>query len=127
LSEFEEVVAVLEKAVIMENAIFESAVRTSGDLAGIFEYDEEGGYFYLFDLTKNNGSQARGVIFVAPKNIDFQPLDVSVKWNEAQDIVGLYVHHDLWAAFDQQGRKYGGIDDTRKAPSVPAAIIEQFT
>lgn len=110
----------------MENEIFESAVRTSGDLAGIFEYDDEGGYFYLFDLTKNNGSQARGVIFVTPKNTDFQPSDVSVSWNEAQDIVGLYVHHDLWAAFDQQGRKYGGIDETQKTPSVPAAVIEQF-
>lgn len=28
--------------------MFQSAVRSSGDLAGVFEYDGETGYFYLY-------------------------------------------------------------------------------
>ncbi|WP_156150679.1 hypothetical protein [Hyphomicrobium sp. 99] len=110
----------------MENDIFESAVRTSGDLAGIFEFDSEGGYFYLFDLTKERGRQARGAICVGSRHADFQASDVSVRWNASEEIVGLYVRGNLWAAFDQHGRKFGGSYAALETPSIPAAVIEQF-
>lgn len=111
----------------MTNDIFESAVRTAGDLAGIFDYDgEAGGYFYLFDLRQERGKQARAVICVNSSDADFPSSDISVRWNASQEIVGLYIGRKLWAAFDQHGRKYGGSYEALKMPSIPAAVIEKF-
>ncbi|WP_286203065.1 hypothetical protein [Rhizobium lusitanum] len=33
--------------------LFESAVRSSGDLAGVFEFDGDVGYFYLCATEEN--------------------------------------------------------------------------
>ena len=111
----------------MTNDIFISAVRTAGDLVGIFECDSGGGYFYLFDMTQGPGKKGRAVIRVNPSDAGIQPSDVSVQWNAAEDIVGLYIDAKLWAAFDQHGRKYGGDYNAREAPSIPAAVIERFS
>jgi hypothetical protein len=110
----------------MENGIFESSIRTSGDLAAIFECDEEGGYFYLFDLTKEKGRQARAVIVVSEHGVDLQGSDVSVRWNTSEEIAGLCIHGDLWAAFDQHGRRYGGSYGAQNAPSIPPEVIRRF-
>ena len=91
----------------MESEVFESSVRSRGDLAGVFEYDGEEGYFFLFDLTKDKGKQGSGVISLNSATADFKVSDVSIKWNQSEDIVGLYIGGRLWAAFDQNGRKFG--------------------
>lgn len=110
----------------MTNDIFESAVRTAGDLVGIFEFDSGGGYFYLFDLTQPRGSQARAALRVNASGSDIEASHVEVRWSAAQDVVGLYIGDQLWAAFDQHGRKYGGDYDALKSPSIPSAISERF-
>jgi hypothetical protein len=109
----------------MDNDIFESSVRSYGDLAGVFEYDGEEGYFFLFDLTKETGKQGSGVICVNSKNADFRESDVAIKWNASEEIVGLYIRGNLCAAFDQQGRKFGG-NSGSEAPGIPTGVIEQF-
>ncbi len=35
--------------------IFDSCVREKGDLAGVFEYDGEAGYFYLYETKRGQG------------------------------------------------------------------------
>jgi hypothetical protein len=108
------------------NDIFESSVRSHGDLAGVFECDGEEGYFFLFDLTKGTGEQGAGVICVHPENADLKEADVAIKWSKSEEIVGLYIRGGLCAAFDQKGRKFGGNYGTREAPSIPARVVEQF-
>lgn len=110
----------------MENAIFESSIRTTGDLAAVFECDDEGGYFYLFDLTKEKGRQARAVIMVSTQGVDLRAPDVSVRWNASGEIAGLCIDGDLWAAFDQQGGRYGGCYGTQKSPCIPPEVIRRF-
>ncbi len=110
----------------MENGIFESALRTSGDLAAIFECDEDGGYFYLLDLTKEQGQQARAVIAVSEQGLELPVTDVSVRWNASQEIVGLCIGGDLWAAFDQHGSRYGGDYGPQKSADIPLEVISRF-
>lgn len=111
----------------MATEIFDSAARTAGDLVGIFECNSSGGYFYLFDLTQERGQQARAAIRVNSGDAGIQASDVSVRWNAAQDTVGLYIGDKLWAAFDQHGRKYGGDYDGFQSPGVPRSIVDRFS
>lgn len=110
----------------MENDLFESATRTCGDLAVVFECDRYGGYFYLFDLTKEKGQEARAVIEVSDRGVSLEKSDVAVGWNASEDIGGLCIHGRLWAAFDQYGRRYGGSYGTQDAPGIPSDVISRF-
>ncbi len=103
----------------MESEIFESSVRSHGDLAGVFEYDGEEGYFFLFDLTKEKGKQCSGAISLNSASADLRVADISIKWNRSEKVVGLYVGGDLWAAFDQQGRKFTAITAREKRETFP--------
>jgi hypothetical protein len=41
----------------MQKEIFVSSVRSTGDLAGVFEYDGETGYFYLYRAKGASGKK----------------------------------------------------------------------
>lgn len=110
----------------MENGIFESSIRTSGDLVAVFECDHDGGYFYLFDLAKEKGQQARAVIEVSDRSVSLQGSDISVRWNASEDIAGLCIRGDLWAAFDEHGGRYGGSYGMLDAPSIPLEVARRF-
>jgi len=110
----------------MDNDIFESSIRTSGDLAAIFECDRDGGYFYLFDLTKAKGQEARAVIEVSERGVALEASDVSVCWNASGEIAGLRIRGELWAAFDQHGRAYGGSFGRQNVPRIPPEVIGRF-
>jgi len=110
----------------MENDIFESAIRTSGDLAVVFECDHDGGYFYLFDLTKEKGQEARAVIEVSERSVVLDRSDISVNWNASEDIAGLRIDGELWAAFDLHGRAYGGSFGKQNVPRIPPEVIGRF-
>ncbi len=110
----------------MENEIFESSVRSYGDLAGVFEFDGAEGYFFLFDLTKDKGKQCSGVISVNSADANFGTSDIAIKWNRSEDTVGLYIRGRLWAAFDQNGRKFGSNNYMQEALGLSSVGIEQF-
>ncbi len=110
----------------MENEIFESSVRSFGDLAGVFEYDGEDSCFFLFDLTKDKGKQCSGVIGVKSANADLGTSDISIKWSRSEEIVGLYIGGRLWAAFDQNGTKFGSNNCTQEALGISDIGLEQF-
>jgi hypothetical protein len=114
-----------QKAYVMES-LFESATRTAGDLSVVFECDGDGGYFYLFDLTKAKGQQARAVIAVSERGIAFDGSEVSVGWNESEDIAGLRIRGELCAAFDQTGRCYGGSYGMETAPAISVEVSSRF-
>jgi len=110
----------------MQNSIFESSTRSSGDLVAVFECDQDGGYFYLFDVTKDEGQQARAVIEVSAASVEFHASDISVHWNASEESAGLFIGGNLWAAFDQLGRSYGGNYEAQKSPRIPSEVVGRF-
>jgi hypothetical protein len=81
------------------NEMFVSALRSAGDEAGVFEYDGETGYFYLY-ATKCKENEVLGAICVVIGVPDFGEIDVAIRWNAEQSKVGLFIRGRLWAAFD---------------------------
>lgn len=51
--------------------VFDSSIRSKGDMAGVFEYDGDSGYFYLFNTKNVQDHQVVGAIRVL---IDLPPL-----------------------------------------------------
>jgi hypothetical protein len=89
--------------------IFESCTRASGDLAGVFEYSDDVGYFYLYDINQDPDHKVRDSIFIVSGQLDFEMHDVSVRWSSKEESVGLFIRDILWAAFDvSKNTKYGG-------------------
>lgn len=93
----------------MSEKVFEAADSPSGDFAGVFEYDGETGYFYLYAFAAD-GAKERVVdaIHVLTGVPDFSASQVRVVWS-GNDRVGLLIRDVLWAVFDRKrGLKYGG-------------------
>jgi hypothetical protein len=44
----------------MTDEMFDSSIRSAGDLAGVFEYDGETGYFYLYDSVGSSNQRVLG-------------------------------------------------------------------
>ena len=95
--------------------IFDSAVRTKGDLAGVFEYEETDGpqnataYFYLYREAGDTAGSVLGAIHVRSGQWAITQADVAVRWDSDEQRVGLFVFGTLVAAFDAAtGAKYGG-------------------
>lgn len=80
--------------------IFVSNVRCRGDFAGIFEQDGKDAYFYLYDLTRPHGRKAVNFVRIDRLPPDLREKDVDVEWDDAQEVVGLFVKRRLRAAFE---------------------------
>src|SRR5689334_20388508 len=89
--------------------MFENACRTTGDMAGVFEFDGETGYFYLYDLRAGEDSKVVGAIRMLSGTPEFSEADVSIKWDSEERYVGFFVRGCLCAAFDSvSGEAFGG-------------------
>jgi len=95
--------------------VFDSAIRSKGDLAGVFEYDQTGGaqsataYFYLSEVRGQAVGSIIGTIHVRSGAWPITEADVIVKWDREEQRVGLFIFGTLSAAFDAAtGAKYGG-------------------
>jgi hypothetical protein len=107
--------------------IFDSCVRTTGDLAGVFEYDGETGYFYLYKTERAHGEKVLESIHVLSGQPDFTEVDISVRWDLDEQKVGLFIRDALWAVFDGTRRlKYGGGYEAGAKPSLPAEAMIGF-
>jgi len=80
--------------------IFISNVRCGGDLAGIFEQEGSSAYFYLYDLTREEGRKAVRQLRIGYVPPDLQEKDVNVEWDDEQTTVALFIRKKLRAAFD---------------------------
>jgi len=111
----------------MSSDIFDSCVRTAGDLAGVFEYDGETGYFYLYDVNDNATRKILDTIHVLFGKPDFNDTDVSIRWDSTEEKVGLVIHGALWAVFDTgQKRKHGARYKVGTRPSLPSEATVGF-
>src|SRR5438477_1817058 len=105
--------------------ILSSAVRTAGDLAGVFEFDGETGYFYLYDLRQPEAQRIAGAIHILSGPPDFTSDDVSIRWATGETTVGLFIRDRLWALF-ADGRSHGGDYRPGGTPRLPASAMLDF-
>jgi hypothetical protein len=89
--------------------IFDSALRSHRDLAGVFEYDGETAYFYLYRTNNAESGEIIDAIHVFSGKPDFDENDITVSWDKREQLVGLFIHGQLWAAFSEPWpTKHGG-------------------
>jgi hypothetical protein len=109
------------------NEMFKNVVRATEDLAGVFEYDGETGYFYLYATKGDEGKKVVAAIQVVTGSPDFAEEDVTIHWDASEKNVGLFIRRRLWAAFDAETRlKYGGSYRANTQPAIPKEIANRF-
>ena len=105
--------------------MFVSAVRSSGDMAGVFEYVDETGSFYLYDKTRTGGQRVMAAIHILSGNPDFSESDVEVRCTQREEVVGLFIRDRLWAVFS--GREaHGGKYRIGGRPEIPDLVASAF-
>ena len=109
------------------NEMFDSAFRSASDKAGVFEHDGETGYFYLCETKRGKYRKIVAHIWVLNGTSDFTVKDISIRWDSTESQVGLFIHGQLWAAFDTStGEKYGGDYHVGDQPKIPPEITRTF-
>ncbi|UPG93780.1 DUF2251 domain-containing protein [Luteibacter aegosomatissinici] len=95
------------------NDIFEYRANSDGSLAGVYEHDDDAGYFYLYDLRRHEGQRIIGAVrvFVGPFRYDRH--DLAIRWSGDERVVELIVNGMIRAAFDVSGQQ-------EAAPSIPS-------
>jgi hypothetical protein len=67
------------KGLLMSADIFDSSVRSDGDLAGVFEYDGQTGYFYLYEVGGNAYNKVVGAYAVdVPESVPITTVDAAL-------------------------------------------------
>ena len=111
----------------MVDEIFESVLRSAGDKAGVFEYDGDTGYFYLYDTEATKGQKVVGAINLLTAPADFGEEDILIRWDANEMMVGLFIREQLWAVFDTgTGTKYGGNYVADGQSKVPNEVVKRF-
>jgi hypothetical protein len=109
----------------MTSPIFRSAQCDANGLAGVFEFDGEAGYFYLYQTSGPTGSRViDSMHVVSGREVGFSDDDVFIRWDAAGKRVALFIREVIWAVFDSSdGKKYGGNYKPAAAPEIPKAIL----
>jgi len=107
--------------------MFDSQLRSIGDLAGVFEFDGDVAYFYLYNTTQPEKKKVLGTIRVLAGTPDFEEEDVAICWDKTESKVGLRIRDKLWAVFDADtGAAYGGNYERGSEAKVPPPIAACF-
>jgi hypothetical protein len=107
--------------------MFESSARSKGDLAGVFEYDGDVGYFYLYECGNDSGQKVAGAIRIFSGVADFKQTDIAVIWDGSERRVGLSICGQICAVFDADNRmKYGGNFSKGLQSDMPSEVLEGF-
>jgi hypothetical protein len=105
--------------------MFVTTTRSTGDLAGVFEYTEHTGYFYLYDRTGEDRKRVLGAIHILSGSPDFEESDIEVRWAPGEGMVGIFIKSQLWAVF-RDSEPFGGNYQSGGQPSIPGEILEAF-
>lgn len=107
--------------------IFDSLVRSAEDLAGVFEFDGEVSYFYLYRVEEDGGGEVLGSIRISRDEPPYSASDLQIRWSPSERFVGLEIFGKTWAVFDvETGATYGGNFASGKSPVIPAEILTEF-
>ena len=106
---------------------FIDSIRSKGELAGVYEWDGDAAYFYLYGINKDAGKKILNSLHIYSGKPIFNDEDIVMKWDNKEEKVGLYILGELWAVFDvAEGRKYGGNYSLNRSPDIPKEILEEF-
>jgi hypothetical protein len=107
--------------------IFESSVRSAGDLAGVFEFDGDTSYFYLYRVDASEGNKVLDAIKVSVGEPDYAESDIEIRWSADESLVFLQIAGQTCAVFDCEGaQKFGGDYVAGVAPKVPPGILARL-
>lgn len=108
--------------------MFESILRSAGDFAGVFEFDGDAAYFYLYDITQPEKHKILGAVRIfSGRALGFKEDEVAISWDTTETKVGLQIKGNLWAAFDADARiGYGGNYRAGGRAEIPSAINALF-
>lgn len=107
----------------MAKELFASAVRSQEDLGGVFEYESDTAYFYLYDMRKIS-QPIVDAIHIFSGTTDLIDSDVIVQWDNGEQKVGLFLRGVEWAVFNVASkRKYGGNYKPTNRPEIPKEEI----
>lgn len=110
-----------------KNEIWDGAARSADDVAGVFEFEEDVGYFYLYEMARRDGEKITGAIHIVSGIPDFAQKDISIRWAPDESEVGLFIRGQLWAVFDCKTSKgYGGNYRAGTSPMIPSEISRRF-
>lgn len=116
-----------DRSALAMDPIFESTPRSSNDLAGVFEYDGETGYFYLYRTSAIAGQKVVGAIPIFDGEPDFEEGELTVRWDAEEQLVALLIAGQTWAAFHAaSGAAYGGNYRRGGTPIVPQEVRKAF-
>jgi hypothetical protein len=108
-----------------DDDLYESSIRSQGDFGAFFECDGEAAYFYFCDTKEKLKILTAVQIFSGPA--DFKQDDLSVRWNETESQVGLFIKNRLWAAYDvETGACHVGSYRTKDQSNIPKEVAESF-
>lgn len=106
---------------------YANATRSANDLSGVFEFDDDVAYFYLYRNSAPDGERIGGAIHILSGTPDFDQNDIQVRWSNDETLVGLFIRSTLWAAFDaRNGTKYGGNYHKDGQPEIPMEVESPF-
>jgi hypothetical protein len=112
---------------VTNSDVFKQLTRSTGDLAGIFEFEDDVGYFYLYSVEGKEGQKVLDQIFICDADSNLSEEDFSVRWSLDEQVVGLFIRGVLWACFDTSAkRKFGCSYSPGGQPNVPAEFSVAF-
>ena len=107
--------------------IFQSSVRSAGDLAGVFEFDGDTSYFYLYRVDASEGNKVLDAIKVSVGEPDYAESEIEIRWSADENLVSLQIAGQTWAVFDCEGaQKFGGDYRAGIAPNLPPAVLARL-
>lgn len=110
-----------------ELTVFESLLRSAGDLAGVFEHDGDAGYFYLYNAQRPQDTKVVDALRVVSGRLKPDNARVEIRWDAAENVVALFIESQLWAVFDPTtGAGYTGDYGAGIAPELPPRIAAIF-
>ncbi|HWE73849.1 MAG TPA: DUF2251 domain-containing protein [Stellaceae bacterium] len=107
----------------MPQELFASLVRSTGDIAGVFEYDGATGYFYVYRVAGDEDAKVLDALPIVSGEAPFTQADISIRWDNLETKVALFIRNVMWALFDcSSGQKFGGRYETNGSPDIPPNI-----
>jgi hypothetical protein len=88
----------------MQMEMFVDCVSEEGEWVGVFEYDGETGYFYIYNLAFDVGSRVVESMLILTGAPDFAEAEVAVRWARDGTSVGLFIRDVLWGLFNVSTR-----------------------
>ena len=112
---------------MVKQEIFKSAMRSAGDIFGVFDYDGDTGYFYLHNSSLDQNRRVIAALRVLTGPADFADEDVEIQWTADETQVGLLIRRRLCAVIDCATKAtYGGESDADQVFPIPPQIAALF-